>query len=82
VFSGSSEKALSKGRKETSGAEWTTIVAHHLLSKLAVCSKYTLDSHSFSKGRIKELCCGCGCKERLSWDFGDTSIGNWQDTNF
>ncbi|XP_060557877.1 uncharacterized protein LOC132718247 [Ruditapes philippinarum] len=75
---GSSEKALYQGRKDTSGAEWTTIVAHYLLSKLAVCSKYTLDSHSFSKGRIKELCCGCGCKERLSGDYiiyGDTSIG-------
>ncbi|XP_045159225.2 uncharacterized protein LOC123524806 [Mercenaria mercenaria] len=70
---GSTEKALSHVPVDVTLAEWTVIVAHHLLSKLTIGSHYVLDR--VCKGKCKDMMCTCGCRERLTGQCGDTTLG-------
>lgn len=52
-------------------SDCTVILAHHLLSKLAVSTFYKLDS-GYKK---QHLTCPCQCDEHPSGIYSDTSIG-------
>lgn len=51
-------------------SEWTVILAHHLLSKLAVSTFYKMDSGY----KTQHLTCPCQCGEHPSGIYSDTSI--------
>lgn len=52
-------------------SDCTVILAHHLLSKLAVSTFYKMDS-GYKK---QHLTCPCQCGEHPSGIYSDTSIG-------
>lgn len=52
-------------------SECTFILAHHLLSKLAVSSFYKMDSEC----KTQQFTCPCQCGEHPSGIYSDTSIG-------
>nr|XP_022307430.1 uncharacterized protein LOC111113434 isoform X2 [Crassostrea virginica]XP_022307431.1 uncharacterized protein LOC111113434 isoform X2 [Crassostrea virginica] len=65
------EKSL-MSKKGVQESEWTVVLSHHLLSKLAVSALYKIDSGY--KGR--QYKCPCQCGEDFSGMYGDTSIGS------
>ncbi|XP_060563593.1 uncharacterized protein LOC132722980, partial [Ruditapes philippinarum] len=71
----STVEALSHLPYDASAAEWTVMVAHHLLSKLTVSSTYLLDSESTEEPWKKDRTCPCGCNKKINGAFGDTSLG-------
>lgn len=51
-------------------SEWTVILAHHLLSKLAVSTFYKMDSGY----KTQHLTCPCQCGEHPSGIYSDVSF--------
>ncbi|XP_061163835.1 uncharacterized protein LOC133172984 [Saccostrea echinata] len=65
------ESCLRKNIKGVPESDWSVVVAHHLLSKLAVSSFYLID-----QSRGKQNRCPCQCGESLTGTYGDSSIGS------
>ena len=72
--SGAEKSLMSK--KGVQESEWTVVLSHHLLSKLAVSALYKIDSGY--KGR--QYKCPCQCGEDFSGMYGDTSIGMYHSS--